>query len=48
MRCVAEIYSVSNTYQTDKFQFVEQKSNIKTALIVKKRWVLFLFSAVLD
>ena len=22
MRCVAEIYSVSNTYQTDKFQFV--------------------------
>ena len=24
MRCVAEIYSVSNTYQTDKFQFVSE------------------------
>ena len=23
MRCVAEIYSVSNTYQTDKFQYFE-------------------------
>ena len=25
MRCVAEIYSVSNTYQTDKFQLVIYK-----------------------
>lgn len=33
MRCVAEIYSVSNTYQTDKFQYVE--------LLVNEAWLVF-------